>query len=60
MPLQRCTAEGASGWRWGESGKCYVGPDAKAKAIAQGVAIGEGELKMARLRKRARVQPPLD
>ena len=50
MPLTRCTSEGKSGWRWGTSGKCYTGPDAKAKAIAQGVAIGGGKLD--KLRKR--------
>lgn len=40
MPLKRCGADG-SGWKFGDSGKCYTGPDAKAKAIAQGVAMGE-------------------
>lgn len=39
MPLQRCTQNGKSGWRWGKSGKCYTGPGAKKKAIKQKVAI---------------------
>ena len=51
MPLKRCQSEGESGWKWGDSGHCYVGPDAKAKAIAQGVAIGGGELREHRMRK---------
>ena len=41
MPLQQCTIDGESGWRFGESGTCYVGADAKEKAIAQGIAMGE-------------------
>lgn len=38
MPLKSCTVGGKSGWKWGDSGKCYTGPDAKAKATAQGQA----------------------
>jgi hypothetical protein len=43
MPVQRCTVDGKSGWRWGESGKCYTGPDAKEKALEQGRAIKANE-----------------
>ena len=39
MPLKRCTENKESGWKWGDSGKCYTGRDAKKKAIKQGVAI---------------------
>jgi len=39
MPLMRCTNNGVSGWKFGESGKCYTGPDAKKKAAKQGRAI---------------------
>lgn len=39
MPLKRCTSNGKSGWKWGENGKCYIGPGAKKKAIEQGIAI---------------------
>jgi len=39
MPVQRCTKDGKLGWRWGKSGKCYTGSDAKAKASKQGRAI---------------------
>jgi len=39
MPLQRCQVGERSGWRWGKSGKCYVGSGAKAKAAKQGAAI---------------------
>jgi hypothetical protein len=35
MPLKRC---GDNGWKYGDSGKCYTGKDAKKKAIRQGVA----------------------
>lgn len=39
MPLMRCQSNGTPGWKWGESGKCYIGPDAQKKALAQGRAI---------------------
>ena len=39
MPVQRCTENGKSGYRWGSKGKCYTGPDAKQKAAKQGRAI---------------------
>src|ERR1041385_461551 len=38
MPLQRCGKDG-KGWQWGKHGKCYLGPDAKKKAIKQALAI---------------------
>ena len=34
MPLERCGSDG-KGWRYGKSGKCYTGKDAKKKAIRQ-------------------------
>lgn len=46
MPLKRCSNNDKSGWKWGDSGKCYTGPGAKKKAIRQGVAI-EGPEKFA-------------
>lgn len=45
MPLQRCSADGKSGWKWGDSGHCYIGPGAKRLAINQGLAEGGGTLK---------------
>ena len=43
VPVMNCTLDGESGWKWGESGTCYIGPDAKAKAEAQGqAAIASG------------------
>ncbi|MFH1571076.1 MAG: hypothetical protein ABIL09_23990, partial [Gemmatimonadota bacterium] len=41
MPLMSCESEGESGWKFGESGTCYTGTDAKERAIAQGIAMGE-------------------
>lgn len=38
MPLKRCSSEGKSGWKYGNSGHCYTGPGAKKKAIKQGLA----------------------
>lgn len=39
MPLKRCNDNNKSGWKWGDSGKCYTGPDAKQLAIKQGIKI---------------------
>jgi hypothetical protein len=39
MPLKECQINGESGYKWGDQGKCYVGEDAKQKAIKQGLAI---------------------
>lgn len=44
MPLTRCTKNGKKGWKWGESGKCYIGKNAKENAIKQMLAIGGGEM----------------
>lgn len=39
MPVKSCTSNGKKGYKYGDSGKCYTGPDAKAKAKKQGVPI---------------------
>ena len=39
MPVQRCQKNGRSGYKWGQSGTCYVGRGAKARAERQGRAI---------------------
>lgn len=39
MPIQKCQANGETGYKWGEHGKCYTGSDAKEKAEAQGRAV---------------------
>lgn len=39
MPVQKCTRAGKRGWKYGESGFCYIGPSAKQKAHIQGAAI---------------------
>lgn len=44
MPLQRCSIKGKLGWKWGIHGKCYVGKNAKQKAISQALAIGKGKI----------------
>lgn len=38
MPVKRCQKNGKKGWKWGDSGTCYVGSDAKSKAEKQGRA----------------------
>lgn len=43
MPIHKCKIDGKSGWKWGKTGKCYTGPDAKQKAIAQAIAASGGE-----------------
>ena len=42
MPIKSCEIDGQKGFKWGDEGKCYTGPDAKKKAIAQGIAV-EGD-----------------
>ena len=39
MPLKRCRKNNKMGWKWGDSGFCYTGKDAKKKALRQGRAI---------------------
>lgn len=39
MPLKKCSAGGKSGYKWGDSGKCFTGPGARNKALKQGRAI---------------------
>lgn len=51
MPIQKCQIDNKPGFKWGKQGKCYEyepgneasQEDAKKKAIAQGVAIGDFE-----------------
>ena len=39
MPLKRCSKDGQEGWKWGDEGHCYIGPNAKENALKQGKAI---------------------
>jgi len=39
MPIQRCKSNGRLGWKWGKSGRCYVGSGGRAKARRQERAI---------------------
>jgi hypothetical protein len=39
MPIKKCTINGKSGWKYGDVGTCYTGPDGKRKAVAQAIAI---------------------
>ena len=37
MTLKQCTTkDGKQGWKWGDKGTCYVGKQAKAKALRDG------------------------
>jgi len=45
MPVMPCQRDGKSGFKWGESGFCYLGPTAKAKAARQGAAIHASEMR---------------
>ena len=38
MPVKPCKYKGKTGKKWGNSGKCYTGKDAKKKATKQGKA----------------------
>lgn len=39
MPIKKCQVKGKSGFKYGDSGKCYTGKNGKKKAIKQGLAI---------------------
>lgn len=39
MPIKECQKNGKPGWKYGDSGKCYTGPDGKKKAGKQAAAI---------------------
>lgn len=39
MPIKECQINGKSGWKYGNEGTCYTGPNGKKKAIAQAIAI---------------------
>ena len=39
MPVKRCSVDGKSGHKYGDSGKCYTGEGSHAKAETQGRAI---------------------
>jgi hypothetical protein len=39
MPLKRCQKDKKPGWKWGDTGRCFVGRGARAKALRQGRAI---------------------
>jgi len=38
MPIMSCSSGGKSGYKWGNSGHCYTGPNARARAAAQAAA----------------------
>lgn len=43
MPVKKCMRNLQRGYKWGDHGHCYTGPDAKEKAIKQGQAIKAAE-----------------
>lgn len=43
MPLMRC-GKGRKGWKFGKSGKCYLGRGAREKAARQGRAIKRSQM----------------
>jgi hypothetical protein len=48
MPVMPCTANGKSGHKFGDSGKCYTGKGSRAKAEIQGRAIQSNTVKHAK------------
>lgn len=46
MPIKRCTIKGESGYKFGDQGTCYPGPEGKVKAAKQGIAIVKSGYKM--------------
>ncbi len=56
MPIQKCNIQGKLGLKYGDSGKCYSGPDAKKKAAKQGQAIEIGRHADTPAKKKAEVE----
>ena len=40
----RCTINGRQGWKWGQNGTCYAGPEGKDKAAKQAAAINKSRV----------------
>jgi hypothetical protein len=38
MPIKKCSKKGKTGYKWGNSGKCYTGKGARQKAGKQAAA----------------------
>ena len=49
MPVKTCTVNGKSGYKWGDKGKCYTGPNSRQKALEQGRAIEANKSKSTRM-----------
>jgi len=45
MPIKKCQSGGKSGFKYGDSGKCYTGKGARAKAAKQAAAIKASQAK---------------
>ena len=56
MPIKTCSEGGKNGLKWGNSGKCYTGKGAKAKAMRQAAAINLSEKEV----KAANIQEEID
>ena len=39
MPIKKCSSKGKSGYKYGDSGKCYTGKGGRKKAGKQAAAI---------------------
>jgi hypothetical protein len=39
MPIKQCIVDGKKGWKYGDMGTCYTGPNGKQDAIRQAIAI---------------------
>lgn len=39
MPIKKCQKDKKKGYKFGDSGKCYTGKNARKKAIKRGQAI---------------------
>ena len=39
MPIKKCIKNGKTGYKFGDNGVCFIGKDAKEKALKQSKAI---------------------
>ena len=47
MPIKSCMKNGQRGYKWGDVGQCYLGPEGEKNARMQGVAALMSEARAA-------------
>ena len=56
MPIRACTLRGNKGWKFGQAGSCFTGPDAHEQARQQGLAVLTSQAKAAGAKSKADIE----